>query len=777
MNKSKRTTLAVGLTCALMMLIIMLPSMIKNHGIYIIRGDYVDQYLTRLYKAKEILSQGLGTWDWYNLLGAPYNGIGPILALDSLCLLLPKGLIPYGATLMHLFRFGLIGITAFSYLRYMVKEEKHAFLGAILYTFSSYTFINLEFMQFMEGLWAFPLLLLAVERMFRSENYRNGLIAAVFLSAISSFYLFVFSTISFALYFLCRFFLAEEWRKKRRPGYFLKAMLEYAIGFACALFAALPYLYRLFDSAGSADAIGSSFDREWIYDRSLFSRLFAFFVPAASNRFNVFGMSGWRSIAAYVPVFGVSFAVATLFNKKQKNRGWVIALCVLGALTVLSSGVSIVYNMFSSTYTRHAYGAVLFFVLATLMFIESYDARAARLGTGLTLGAFGLVTALYYLCYYRLSDNSSFIASLVNTVAYEEDINRGMRLYALLAAVLFCALLIGFLASKAIRRHALPLIAALITLYGCTYTAVNVRDAYFLDYYPSSALTLSEQTEIYFGEQPSLEDGRDYRIDFPKQFRNYAYVAGKPSLSVFESVRNAYTAEMTRYLGYFRGKVSIFPTDDGNALRTLLGVKYYCDLYPKDGIPVPEGFVYKETSGGVNIYENENYLGMGFSYNCYLTRSQFEDTHGRDKAALMLGTLIIEDDDEDYVAGLMKNGQGSIKAERVLFDSFETTVYGFKATVSTEEDKVMYVSVPYEDEGWTALINGKRAEFIRANVGCMAFKVEAGLSQIEFTYRCPADKRGLYGSFAGLAALGVYLTLCGIRKKRASVAARSQTGR
>ena len=51
----------------------MLPSMLQYKGIFIIRGDYVDQYLLRIMKSKEILSTGKGTWDWFNFLGISYN--------------------------------------------------------------------------------------------------------------------------------------------------------------------------------------------------------------------------------------------------------------------------------------------------------------------------------------------------------------------------------------------------------------------------------------------------------------------------------------------------------------------------------------------------------------------------------------------------------------------------------------------------------------------------------------------------------------------------------
>ena len=116
LQKNKYSIINVGFLAALMMLIIMLPSMIQNHGIYIIRGDYVDQYIPRLIKAKEIIFGGAGNWDWYNFLGASYNKVSIIFSLNFLCLLFPEDLIPYAVTYMHAVRIALIAMSSFVYL-------------------------------------------------------------------------------------------------------------------------------------------------------------------------------------------------------------------------------------------------------------------------------------------------------------------------------------------------------------------------------------------------------------------------------------------------------------------------------------------------------------------------------------------------------------------------------------------------------------------------------------------------------------------------------------
>ncbi len=766
-SKSRYSLANIGIVCAVMMLVIMLPSMIQNHGIYIIRGDYVDQYIPRLIKARENLLSGSGTWDWYNFLGAQYNITNTFFTLNSVCLLFSAKLIPYVVTYMHLVRFALVGMTSFAYLRYMVKEQRYAFLGAILYTFSSYTFLNFEFMQFIDALWVFPLLLLSVEKMFRSNNYKHQLIIVSFLACTSSFYFFVFSSLSFGIYFVCRFFFADEWQEKRNAKYFAIAVIEYVIGFLCAGFLVTPYLYKTFTSAGSAEKIGNETAMSWFNDGSMFSRLTSLFLPAASNRFDVFGWSRWMSRAAYVPVFGISFVSALFFNKKMKNKKWINILSIVSFACILWSGISIVYNMFSSTYTRYAYAMVLFFVLATVIFLENYDHESAKRGVIIAVGGCSVLLLAFYLTYYVIAPLYEPLAASMYTYVDEQPIASGFRIFVIAFAIVMYLVLIAILKFPSVRKRIVPITAALLVAYGGTYTVMNLESRKLLDYYPESTLTLGEQVEKYYIEMPSFEDSKDYRIDHSKHLRNYSFVTSKPSISVFESVQNSYSVEMGSYLNMYNGTVTIYPVGSDNDVRTLLGVKYYYDLHSEDKLPIPEGFTYEKTDNGIDVYKNDNFVGMGFTYEYYMTRSEFEALQTPDTAAsIMLNTLIVEDKDVAFVSKYLKHNNSLVEyTNRQTFDNFETNSSGFTASVYTEKESVMFISVPYEDEGWTLTVNGKQVPLIRANVGCMAFKTVSGANNITLTYASPANNVGYIITAVGVALLVVYLSVCLIKSK------------
>lgn len=755
--------LHVGLTAAVMMLIIMLPSMIQNHGIFIIRGDYIDQYIPRMMKIKEIFDNGCGDWDWFNLYGAPFDNTDFIIT-NFICLLFPANLIPWVITYIHPFRMALIAVSAYAYLHYMVKNEKHAFLGAVLYTFSSFTFVCAEYMQFYEGFWAFPLLLLSVEKMFREEKYRHQLIFAVFLSCITHFYMFVFSTISFAIYFVCRFFFSDEWKEKRKIKYFVLAVFEYVIGFLCSFAFIITFIGKLFNSGGSTGSVGSFAiitPVSFFWNSSTFSRVISLFVPAASNRFGSFGPSVWSTRATYLPVFGFAFVLACICRKNTPR--WMKLLCVANILCIFP-GSSLIFNLYTASYSRHSYCIMLIFALATIMFMNHYNDKIAKRSIYITFITLCVLLGFYYFA-NSFFDADSVVQTFLHDRVTGKKMERMHQMYICIVSLVMYALLFLFLYSERVRKRIVSIVVAVVVLYGCSYMQLNLNDYNLMDYFTETTMGVEQQAAQYFVNIPEMDQDDNYRIDHSRHLRNYASAIRKPSLSVFESACSKYADETCTYFDYYRSNVEAFPLSASNELRTLLGVKYYYDLYSKDDLPIPDGFTYIKTDQMVDIYENEHYMGMGFSYHYYMLRSEFEKIAGEHKncASVMLNALIVEDRDEPYVSDVLTPYKEGGTNKRLLLEDFQRSSDGFMAKIYTEEPQVIFMSVPYEDEGWKAYVNGKESDFIRANVGFMAIKTEAGENQITFIYKNPVRKYGYILSGIGLVILIAYLSMA---KKR-----------
>ena len=87
-------------------------------------------------------------------------------------------------------------------------------------------------------------------------------------------------------------------------------------------------------------------------------------------------------------------------------------------------------------------------------------------------------------------------------------------------------------------------------------------------------------------------------------------------------------------------------------------------------------------------------------------------------------------------------------------------------TVDLSKDKILCVSVPYS-KGWSATVDGEKAEILRGNYMFMCLPLTAGHHDIEFSYCSPGMKPGIVVSLASLCI--VVGMLVHDRRKRKAV--------
>ena len=114
---------------------------------------------------------------------------------------------------------------------------------------------------------------------------------------------------------------------------------------------------------------------------------------------------------------------------------------------------------------------------------------------------------------------------------------------------------------------------------------------------------------------------------------------------------------------------------------------------------------------------------------------------------------------DDYLDECRKRADSSCSS--FVYDS-----YGFTARIDSEKDNLLFFSVPY-DEGFTAKVNGKETEIVKADAGFCAVPIKKGENIIEFEYETPGLKTGAVISLIGAVLLiGYLLSDRIIRKKR-----------
>ena len=101
------------------------------------------------------------------------------------------------------------------------------------------------------------------------------------------------------------------------------------------------------------------------------------------------------------------------------------------------------------------------------------------------------------------------------------------------------------------------------------------------------------------------------------------------------------------------------------------------------------------------------------------------------------------------VAGISK-GIGKL-AEDVMTDTVIDT-NSVSGKISLDEDKILLLTIPYSD-GWTAYVDGNKADIRRANIMYMALELAKGEHDIELKYETPMIRMGSMMSLTGLCLL------------------------
>lgn len=288
----------------------------------------------------------------------------------------------------------------------------------------------------------------------------------------------------------------------------------------------------------------------------------------------------------------------------------------------------------------------------------------------------------------------------------------------------------------------------------------------------------------------SLNGGKDLKIDDIKNVRSDFYECTDnlgmywqiPNIQAFQSIVPGSIMDFYPTFDSARD-VASRPDTELYGLRGLLSVKYLFDnpsdnenFIDEDGNTKMPGFKYLDTRNGVNIYENQYYVPMGFVYNDFISSKEFKDipTTDRDKA-LMKAMVLSEKQMKKYssITGYKESNDESSytssKADSFTYNessykkdcenrksqsckNFKYINNGFTATIDNKcKDNLVFFSVPYED-GWSAYVNGKEVNIEKVNVSFMAVKVDGNsTSEIKFTYKTP----GLSAGFAITLISGV----------------------
>ena len=747
-----------------------IPFILFDQGYFLFYGDFNVQQVPFYQMCHDAIRSGNWGWSWTTDLGANFVGSYSFYLLGSpffwLTIPFPSWMVPHLMGPLLMLKFACATLTSYLFLRRYVSHPNYAIVGAMLYAFSGFSVYNIFFNHFHEAIVFFPLRLWAMDEYM--YNRRRCIFAfTVFICCTVNYYFFVGQVVFLIIYWIVRM-LAGSWEISVRD--FLLLLCESVIGVLCSCVLLIPTVLaiiqnpRVFDPPKGWGALLYDYNQRYIHILECF--FFPPDIPARPN-FTPNSEAKWASLGAWLPLFSMSGVIAFMqYRKKHWLKTLLLVLFLMACIPALNASFQL-FNM--AYYARWYYMLTLMMSLATISVLQSTDVewkRAVHWTVGITLG----IALPIGLMPRSASDTDSSVRQKLGIGL--EDYPTRFWAYVAIALLSLALLVIIFQYYNRDRQRFLKLCMVGITLVTVIYAS----------YFIALGKTQSDDTHNWIIPY-SLNKGEDLKLPGSSQFSridiydgmdNQAMFWQKPTIQAFHSIVPGSIMEFYPSVGVQRD-VGSRPDTNVYGLRGLLSCRWlFCpetsskvnsDAY---GVSILPGFTSYASQNGGRIFQNQYFIPMGFSYDSYITRSEYNATNQSDRHLLLLKAIVLEDADAPKYSGILKHldlHSQSYTREAYFKDclarratscsSFSYGSAGFTATFTSSTDRLVFFSVPWEG-GWSALVNGHKADIIKVNVGFMAVRVPKGTSTIRFNYQTPGVKLGAAVTCGGAALFAFY---------------------
>ena len=772
---------AVGL-CALTAAIFFLPFYLLDGGFFHYAGDFNSQQIS-FYRYMNGFVKGAGYPD-SAFAGAPHNTFSWATDLGSgvmnaysfylygspffwLSVLLPQSWLPYMMVPLLVLKFGVAGGGAYLYLRRYVKNANYAVLGACLYALSGFAVYNVFFNHFVDVVALFPYLLWALDEAIYED--RHGLFAFwVAVNLLNNYFFFVGQVIFLCIYFVCKL-TAKDFRLTGRK--FGHLLWESVLGVAMGCLLLFPAVLSLLQNPRTIDLSSGWGFLTYAKVQQYLAILLSWILPPDSPYLTSVWSEGvikWTSMTAYLPLCSLAGAMAYWRSRKADSKKRIVAVCAVCALVpVLNSAF---YALNSSYYARWYYMPTLILAAMTVNALEDPDIDLDAPARGISW----IMLAMLVFAVVPVRDDTT------ETWSFGVLKNPG-QFFTVLGFGLLGLMLYRYLCGvwRQDSRFAQRMTAAVL-VFACAFAMVHIGIGKFGQWHTDSDLVEQDTNALLL--KNALPEG-DYRIDTYKIHDNIGMWLDKSCLQYFGSTAAPSILSFYPGLGVKRD-VRSEPEITNYALRGLLSVEYLITTPEKRQSFEDEadaGWTYLGDVDGYTLYHNDNYVPMGFTYDYYVTEATYEASVKTLRSNLLMRTLVLEDEDVaqygKYLTELPDAMLDDLHYDSYTQDCadrrahscsvFQMNNAGFHAEITLDRANLVFFSVPYDD-GFTAYVNGEKADILRVDEGLMAVLCPAGASSIDFVYQADGLSASRVVTAVAIPVWVVYVAYFVRRKRRST---------
>jgi len=756
-----KKALLAFLTAFSIFMLILGVFLIFTGGIWIYYGDFNIQQIPFYMHLHDLVRSGNFYYDWCTDLGGGVIGCYSFYILGSpffwLTVPFRSEAVPYLIPWINGLKYGVMAMSSYMWLRRHVKTDAGAFMGAMLFTFSGFSGSVLVFNHFHDFVAFFPFWLMLFENMIE----RGKRIPYIFMTAfmvIINYYFFVGAAVFLVIFFFCRYTGERDGRRFAFVRRLLRALWCSVLGVLLSAWYLIPATYyTMGNSRLSKTLIG--------YDLVSYNEP-SMLLGIVKNTVMLSDISGLNSmfnkeysrvsgVAAYLPLVSVSCVIAYFLIYKGRHEigtEWPKRVMIVSLIFAAVPGLNGMFSAFNSEYyARWYYMPILVMALISARILEEfpYDPSFKIPVMRGNIFVAGCI-AFFAVCSVLPAHTKEEELTILGALKSPEQLITQFAFSIVMTVAFF--LLITFVFPKIEKLWPAVLsvtLAALITAATMMTEGEMLVDMDRKEGFISQGIEGTDKLKLPKSSQWS-------RIETEQDVFNYPMIWNIPTNTAFISTVPPSIMDFYEGIGLSR-KVTSRLDISRMGTRTLMSQRYLLKEketaietigHLEDDADLSKFLLIKE-SNGFEIYENNYFVPMGFSFDEYVTEEEFNESRGENAVidrALMKYLVLSEEDAEKYGRYMQHCEEDNIrsvsyqvmatecsKRSESACTEFKPGKKGFTANAHMRSDNLLFFSVPYDD-GFTAFVDGKETKIVKADFGFSAVFVEEGDHTVELKY-------------------------------------------
>ena len=645
-----------------------------------------------------IKGHGFCFWAWDIGLGEDVWMLFKSRFLDPLTYIViafPVEHMDIGYSIMIVVRQYLTGITFMVFAKYINMSRMQIIFGGLCYAFSGWAIeASLNQGTFATAMILFPLLVLGVEKMLQEHSPWVFSISVALLMIYSTLWAYDSAIIIF-IYFIIRYFSCQERSIKDFACRFASFIVFGALGI---LLSAFSFLQTFIKTTGATTESTVAYDALYPIRE---------YLATPSSLFSYYNFHSGMSQIFLACVLVVFIPIAILNIRKKSTAAIMMLLLFLAGLFPVTGSI---LNGFSYSMCRWYFVMTFFMVWATAecLTIETLKKKRNLIIMALFIAA-AAAWCLFGYQYLQVVTRVGVICAVIGGTF-------GLLTIAVLG---IWARMDG---QKGWQRVCVVFLALLMT--GNIVLAMNER---MLPGQGENIYSYMELDETYADYMKSCQRvAAELQAEDTSFFRSERIAETKvpPNKNMFHDMRSIYLFssavkktwhEYNKIMGNNNGyfdRTTSFSNGNRVGLDTLMGVKYYLidksDTGKKQEEYVPYGYKHREVIDGIDIYENQYNIGLGTTYDGFITESELMEYPYLEREQVIMQAAVVPDDYADKLSGInhlstsdIKTGVEEVDYEITSTEGIEMGDHSFTCaswegainiTIPEVEDAVLVVS-------------------------------------------------------------------------------------